>query len=160
MQQVTAEEKRDTAPKQPPRSGQEEVGGLQARSRDAPAARDEDPGEAGCAPSPRSPRGRRFSPHSPGRTPHWGRGMPEGAVTPGQPLAGLVPPWGPLGPAVPGALHLLGGTPQGSARRAAARGKGSRWRGSWRAVSCGRDPARGQGQSVRMKEQQRQSVMD
>ena len=145
------------------------------QSRDSPAARGEDHGEAGCPPAPMDICQSRYLPAARGG-PHtwahgrtWGRPWPRGKPAleqaPGRTcgpaerrahagaglLAGLVTPWGTHA----GAVCSWRTAPRGwdplwsGSWRTVAHGKDSRWRSSWRTVSRGRDPTLEQGKSVR-----------
>ena len=144
----------------------EEGGGrtcFKQQSRDSPAARGEDHGEAGCLPPAMEVYGAAdFRPtleqgdawrrlwscgelaleQAPART---CGPVERGAHAGARLLAGLVTPWGTHAEAI-------------CSWRTASRGKEPHWRNSWRSVSLGGDPTLEQGQRVKRKEWQRLHV--
>jgi len=121
------------------------------RSRDSPAAYDEDHGEAGCPPPDHGgPRWSRCPPAAHGG-PHTRPGeCPKEAVNPWRARAGAVCSWrtAPCGR----------DSRWSSLWRTAAHCKDPLWRSLCRTVSHGRDPILEQGKTVRRKQWQRQRV--
>jgi len=139
------------------------------QSRDSPAARDEDHGEAGCPPAAHGdPWWSRYPPAAQGgptQEDAWSRLWPLGELALEQASGRSC---GPMERgAHPGAGLLAGlvtlwGAHAGAACswRTAPHGKDPRWSSSWRTVSCGRDLTLEQGRSVRSPPPEEEEVAE